>query len=171
MSDEEKTPKPIFHLGENFSSAFFGKVPDDVAGARNPAADHKLTSNFISLLTNPANRELKSEALVVIRNAGGQQFLVDLLGMKEYEKFKRELAMACWESGLDFSRYLIFFAELAANCEYPVALEAITVIDEMQDIKDALHRDKAILILDNPSFSPEKKVLFQEVVSKLRNLQ
>lgn len=167
MSEEEKAPKPVFHFGENFSSAYFGKLPDDVSGAQDPATDHKLINNFISLLTNPAQREHKAEALAVIRNAGGQQFLVDLLRLKEYEKYQKELVMACWESGLDFSQHLIFFAELAANCGYPVALEAITVIDEMLDIKDDLQRANAIEILSNPSFSSEKQVLFQEVLSKL----
>lgn len=168
MSNEEKAPKPVFHLSDNFSSAYFGKAPDNVNGQQKASEDQKLISNFISVLTDPSLREQKSEALNILRNAGAQQFLVDLIGLKEHEKYQKELVMACWESGLDFSQNLIFFAKLAANCGYPVALEAVTVIDEMHDLRDNLQCENAIEILTSPSLSSEKQSLLQEIVSRLR---
>lgn len=166
--DQGKAPEPFFHLDDNFSSAFFGKVPEKVAGDPNPVHDAKLISNFIDLLTNPEKRDLRTDALNTIRKAKAQQFLVDLIAAPEQEKHQKELVMACWESGLDFSAYLIFFAEVVQNCEYPVALEAITVIDEMHNLPDNPNREEAIEMLSSPTLSPEKQALVSEVLEKLR---
>lgn len=168
--DDSKQNEPFFHLGDNFSSAYFGKVPGEASGEKNPAADAKLISNFIDLLTNPDKRELKPDALETIRKANAQQFLVDLIAMPEQEKHRRELVMACWETGLDFSGHLIFFAELVVECEYPVALEAVTVIDEMQNLSDSADVKKAIELLSSSSLSPEKQALVSETVERLSSL-
>lgn len=169
--DKNKAAEPFFHLSENFSSAYFGKLPGEANGKANPAQDARLISNFIDLLTNPEKRDLRSEALNTIRKAKAQQFLVDLIASPEQEKHQKELVMACWECGLDFSAYLIFFAELVKNCGYSVALEAITVIDEMHDLTDIQQRTKAIEILSSPSISTEKQVLTSEILERLRNSQ
>lgn len=171
MSDEETNiPKPKYHLGDHFSSAYFGSSPSESMGVRNPDQDHKIIANFISLLTDPAHRDKKHDALVILRNNKAQQFLVDLIGMKEYKKYRRELLMACWESGLDFSAHLIFFANVVATGEYLEALEAITIIDDMQNIADPLQRNRAVEILSDPSLDPGKQPLTEETITRLRNI-
>lgn len=170
MSQEEKDPKPVFHLGENFSSAFFGKLPDQVSGAKNPSDDQKLISNFISLLTDPTKRLERLEALAILRNSNAQQFLVDLLGLKQYENHRKELLAACWESGLDFSNHLIFFVNLVVNCEYLEALEAITVIDEMHNLKDSPDKKKAIELLSSGLLPTDKQLLAQATIERLRSI-
>lgn len=172
MSQEEaKNDGPVFHLSDTFSSAFFGKVPGKVSENADPAHDAKLISNFIDLLTNPDKRELRGEALNTLRKAKAQQFLVDLIANPDLEKHQKELVMACWECGLDFSAHLIFFSQLVKNCGYPVALEAITVIDEMHDLSDNLKLEKAIETLSSPVLSPEKQALVFDVLERLRSLK
>src|SRR5687768_13884683 len=100
-NDKNKSGEPVFHLGENFSSAFFGRVPDDVRNST--AKDHALISGFVSLLADPAQRDQKTEALAILRNNNAQEFLVNLIRAEEYAKNRKELIAACWESGLDFS--------------------------------------------------------------------
>jgi hypothetical protein len=136
MSEQEKdqsVPAPVFQFTENFSSAYFGKLPDAVTGEHASANDQKLISNFIALLIDPAHRELKSDVLAILRNAKADQFLVDLIEMPNYSKHRRELIMSCWESGIDFSAHLLFFCTLIASPESKdqEVLEAITVIEEM----------------------------------------
>ncbi|MCK6640803.1 MAG: hypothetical protein L6Q81_12035 [Bacteroidia bacterium] len=136
MSEQEKdqsVPEPVFQLSENFSSAYFGKLPDAVTGEHASANDQKLISNFIALLIDPAHRDLKSDVLAILRNAKADQFLVDLLQMDQYRKVRRELIMACWESGLDFTKHSAFFCSIVASPESSneEILEAITVIEEM----------------------------------------
>jgi len=168
-NDDVNKIEPAYHFNENFSSAFFGHVPPEVSGAKNPASDAKLISNFIELLTNPEQKDLKHEALEIIRKANAQQFLVDLISMPAQHKHQRELVMACWETGLDFSNHLIFFSNLVVNCGYPVALEAITVIDEMRILSDALIVKKSTEILSSSSLSPDKQALVSETLERLSN--
>jgi len=168
---EEKVPEPVFHFSENFSTAYFGNIPPEVSGEKNPSDDAKLISNFIRLLIDPEHRLEKLEALNIIRKSNAQQFLVDLIAMPKFEKHQKEVVMACWESGLDFSNHLIFFANLVVNCEYPVALEAITVIDEMQLLTDSLLREKAIEILTTPSISTDKQQLIASTIERIRSIQ
>lgn len=170
MSQEEKAPEPVYHFSDNFSTAYFGKLPDDLTKGENPSSDQKLISNFIGLLTNPANREEKLEALNIIRNAKAQQFLVDLIAMPRYEKQQKELVMACWESGMDFSAHLIFFAGLVVNCEYPVALEAITVIDEMHALSDKRELEEAINLLSSDTLDADKQKLALQTIAHLKSL-
>ena len=169
QKDEEKNiPDPVFKHGENFSSAYFGKLSAADSGEGNSISDQKLISNFIGLLVDPNNRELKAEVLNILRNAKAQQFLVDLIDLKHYEKHRKELIMACWESGMNFSMYLIFFAELAANCEYPEAIEALTVIDEMHDFTDIRECEKAIKVLTSETLSADRQLLNLNTVTYLR---
>ncbi len=168
MSNEAaKKNEAFFHLSEDFSSAYFGAVPDKLARSKDPADDAKLINNFIDLLTNPDKKDLRPDALDIIRNSKGQQFLVDLIALPQYEKHQRELVMACWETGLDFSTHLIFFTNLVVNCGYPVALEAITVIDEMQVLTDTTKVAEALNMLSSNSLSPEKQALVSETVARL----
>lgn len=136
MSEQEKdqsVPEPVFQLTDNFSSAYFGKLPDAVTGEHASANDQKLISNFIALLIDPAHRDLKSDVLSILRTAKSDQFLVDLLSMKQYAKHRRELLMACWESGLDFTKHSEFFCTIVASPDSSneEILEAITVLEEM----------------------------------------
>jgi len=135
----------------------------------NSVSDQKLISNFIGLLVDPTNRELKAEVLNILRNAKAQQFLVDLIGLKQYEKHRKELIMACWESGMNFSKHLIFFAELGANCEYPEAIEALTVIDEMHDFTDIRECEMAVKVLSSEYLSPDRQLLNKNTVTYLRS--
>jgi hypothetical protein len=170
MSKEEsKKNEPFFSVSDNFSSAYFGKVPAGASGEKNPAEDGKLINNFIDLITNPDKRDLRSDALDVIRKSNSRQFLVDLIENDDYEKHRKELVMACWECGLDFSPYLISFTNLVVNCEYLIALEAITVIDEMYDLKDVEHIRSAIALLNSESLSSEKQALAAETIARLSN--
>lgn len=168
MSQEEKVPDPVFHFSDNFSTAYFGNIPPEVSGEKNPSDDAKLISNFIGLLTNPEHRIEKLDALNIIRQANAQQFLVDLISMPKFERHQKELVMACWESGLDFSTHLIFFTNLVVNCGYPVAMEAITVIDEMLVINDRSILDKAIILLSEASINADKQLLISDTLERLR---
>lgn len=160
MSEQEKdqsVPAPVFQLTENFSSAYFGKLPDAVTGEHASANDQKLISNFIALLIDPAHRDLKSDVLAILRNAKADQFLVDLIAMQHYAGHRRELLMACWESGIDFSAHLLFFCELIASPESKdqEVLEAITVIEEMHSqIPESQLETARLILLKVPESSP-----------------
>lgn len=130
--DETNIPEPFFHFTDNFSSAYFGEIPENLV-ANQPKNDKQLMSNIVSLITDPRNRELREDVLKLLRDNDARELLVAMLKLKEYRKHRKELLVACWESGLDFSAELLFFCELLSelNQEIEISLEIITVLEEM----------------------------------------
>jgi hypothetical protein len=133
MSDpNEKTenPNPFFHNTENFSSVYFGKIPDEILNDGKPV-DKQLMATIIALLTDSRNSELKEETLAILRNRDARSLLVMMLQLDEYSKYRQVLLATCWESGLDFSAWLNTFVEFLFDENPQHVLEAITVIEEM----------------------------------------
>jgi hypothetical protein len=131
--EDNSTPEPFFHQSENFSSAYFGEVPEHIRPAA-PGNNKQLMANIISLLSDPRNRELREDALNLLRENNAADLLVTMIGMKEYAKNRLELLTACWESGLDFSAHLVFFTSLSLEKNIPdeQLLEILTIINEMR---------------------------------------
>jgi hypothetical protein len=79
------------------------------------------------------------------------------------------MVAGCWQSGLDFSKYLRVFAGLFIQSDYKTALEAFTVIEEslvnadQQIIQDCIHylKDAECMVSDDklPLFKELRKVV------------
>jgi hypothetical protein len=94
--------------------------------------DEDKISILISLLTDPQNKDAKEEALISLKKEkAGELLLAAIAKIKEQDK-KYLLVAACWESEINFSKYLSFFILLALDPDYLVSLEAITVIQNME---------------------------------------
>lgn len=95
-------------------------------------SEDKIT-NLINLLTDPANRASRHDALNTLRSnaKAAVPMLVQAIESHKSEGKRYGLVAACWEAELNFSNYLSFFTELAVEEEYLVAIEAITVIENM----------------------------------------
>ena len=128
--EDNANPQPFYHETENFSSAYFGQVPEHLQPTEGKA-DKQLMANIVSLITDPRNREHKEDALALLRKHDARQLLVDMLDMKEYAKYRKELLETCWESGLDFSNWLPVFVNFLFDQDDEIVLEASTVISEM----------------------------------------
>jgi len=80
---------------------------------------------------------------------------------------------ACWQSGLDFSKYLPVFAKLFIDSDYLTSLEAFTVLEESfpnatdQDRMDCIRllRHSENLVTD------EKLTLLRELRKLLENIE
>lgn len=59
---------------------------------------------------------------------------VDLLitAISEAKEDKKKLVAACWEADVDCDRHLPFFTSLVLEEELPIALEALTTIENMK---------------------------------------
>ncbi len=66
-------------------------------------------------------RDMKSQAAV-------EKLFPALQNISDPER-RRELIAACWQSGLDFSRYIGTFLEIFTEADYLTALEAFSVIE------------------------------------------
>src|SRR5665213_1074281 len=88
---EENIPEPVFHETENYRTAFFGKVPDEIAQVVPKKFDQKLIATLVTQLTNPDSGEIKDEVLKVLRDGESQELLVEVMQMKEYAKHRKTL--------------------------------------------------------------------------------
>ena len=164
--DELEPQEPVFHETENFISAYFGELPEDVAKSVPRQSDKKLVDSLIVQLTDPRMRETKDEALRLLKEHNSQELLVSVIAAEEDLSKRRTLIAACWETGLDFSKHLLFFVELAVDGDYDTCLEAMTVITEnMAGPFDAAEVEKAGKLLAPVSDTKDGRTPLIEAIS------
>ena len=131
--------------------------------------DESKISALIALLTDPANKHIKEEALLTLKKEKGGNLLLLSIASPKAENVRHKLVAACWESEIDFSHYFSFFILLALDTDYLVSLEAITVISTMEgpfnndDVRAAIIKVKAA----QANITTEKKVLLNDLVDTL----
>ncbi|MGZ4118082.1 MAG: hypothetical protein ACXVPY_11395 [Bacteroidia bacterium] len=130
--------------------------------------EDKITS-LISLLTDPANKDVKEIALVTLKKEKGGDTLLLAIASPKAKNVRHLLVAACWESEINFSKYLPFFILLALDEDYLISLEAITTIENMEgpfveaDVKEAIKKVKAA----KNNITTEKAVLLNDLVVTL----
>lgn len=111
--------------------------------------DHRTTTELVSLLAD-------------IKDNAFRQILIDRIKNTTEATPKSLLLRICWESALDFSPYIDFFTELLLQENFIVALEASTVLENMQHI-EASDRKRVLQLLKQGSRSDEKQFLIDNV--------
>lgn len=102
--------------------------------------------DLIELLT-AEEREKKEVALKMLKEEKAQQFLLDAIHNADNEEHLSVLVAACWESGLDFTPYFSEFISLIVECNYMTAIEAFTVIENIEGKLDERSLGDAINLL------------------------
>ena len=97
-----------------------------------PKVNENKISNLISLLTDPANKAFKEDTLLTLKKEKAGDILLLSIASPKAKMNKHLLVAACWESEINFSKYLSFFIILALDSDDLVSLEAITVISTME---------------------------------------
>lgn len=96
------------------------------------------------LISKTSTREEKDEALIQLKENKAQGVLVNSIEQVKKIEQKAQLVAACWETGLDFENYFLNFLELTTHTDYVIALEALTVLQEMEADIDLTRLQKAI---------------------------
>ncbi|MGQ0828051.1 MAG: hypothetical protein ACT4ON_06625 [Bacteroidota bacterium] len=146
-----------------------------IVGGEEEIKSQKITGDkiaaLISLLTDPKNKDIKEEALLALKREKGGEVLLAAIASPNAEKDRHILVAACWESEINFSKYLPFFITLALSTDYLVSLEAITVIENMEGpfneaaLKDGIKKIKE----QQKNIANERVVLFNDLVNTLQN--
>lgn len=118
------------------------------------AKDHK-TTELVNLLAD-------------IKDNAFPQIVIDRIRTTTEAIPKSRLLRLCWESALDFSPYIVLFAELTLQEDFTVALEASTAIENIHRI-DEEKRKEAIRILKQGSPNEEKQFLIDNALHFLTN--
>ncbi len=115
--------------------------------------------------TDPGVRNEILQLLSEIKSQDAVPLIALSLDSNDFGDYLPAFVAACWQSGLDFSKYLRVFAGLFIQGDYKTALEAFTVIEESipnasgNDIMDCIRflRDAECMVTD------EKLPLFREL--------
>ncbi len=130
-------------------------------------------SKIIYLLTDPLNKDVKEETLILLKKQNAVDLMLRAIASAKAKNVKHILVAACWESEINFSKYLKFFIHLVLDTDYLVSLEAITAIENMEgpfnenDLKDAIKQ----LRKEQKNITSEKLALINDLIVVLENLQ
>jgi hypothetical protein len=150
---------------KEYATTIIGETED----IRFPVTNEDKISSLISLLTDPANKEIKEEALITLKKEKGGETLLLAIASPKANTVRNILVAACWESEINFSKYLPFFILLALDENYLISLEAITTIECMEgpynekDITEAIKKVKAI----KKEITTERQVLLNDLILTL----
>jgi hypothetical protein len=123
LDDEPIDPKKFFDEKE-YSTLIVGR--DGFNKKQNDTADLIET-----LLGKDVTRKESEEIFTKLKELNAQALLVKALQETKVEKSKAKLCAACWESGLDFTSYFLYFVELACDNDFSLAMEALTVVENI----------------------------------------
>lgn len=130
--------------------------------------ESKITT-LISLLTDAGNKEIKEEVLLTLKKEKGSELLLAAIASPKSDNCKHQLVAACWESEINFSKYLPFFVLLALNDDYLISLEAVTTIENMEGPFDEKHLTEGIKKIKEKqkTLTSEKAVILNDLALTL----
>ena len=82
-----------------------------------------------------------------IKSTSSAQSIMDILLNEEYNKIHLSLLTTIWNSKVDYSEYLVDFVSLAVKHDFMVALECLTIIENMEGPFEEHHILDAEIIL------------------------
>jgi hypothetical protein len=170
-NDNTENPANWFsHLSDNFSSIYFGKPPEHLQDEAQKALSAAQLSNVVKLLVDPKNKEIRIEVLDLLKRNDARDLLVQLIEDKANRKYRKDLITACWESGLDFSAYLVNFTRFIPAGDLAECIEIATVIDEMHGPFDAAQLSESMRIL-NAESTTDKALILEPAIFRLQAAQ
>jgi hypothetical protein len=144
------------------------KSDDDIL---NEDGEDKKAKSLVELLTLPENKDFKEEALLTLKKENAGDLLIEVV--KKNKKNRAVLIAACWESEINFSKYLSFFIPYALDDDYFISLEAITVIGTMEGPFDNDEIVKAIedVKAKQKQMNSERVVLYKDLIDTLQSFK
>lgn len=94
-----------------------------------------IISHVLQLLLLQKSEEVKLSVIQFLNDIKDKNCitsLVDIILDKKYKNHLDKIVSSCWQSGLDYSKFLSVFTDLIINESYAVAIESFTVIENME---------------------------------------
>jgi len=141
LDDENPDPKKFFDEKEYntliVNREGFSKKENDIA-------------DLIETLTSKdVTRAETEEIFSKLKSLNAAKMLVDEIAKAKHGENKAKLCAACWESGLDFTEHFLFFTELACSNDFNIAMEALTVVENIEGTISEEILTKALEIAQN----------------------
>jgi hypothetical protein len=164
---EKKEDLKKYFNPDEYVTKIIGKEDEEPTEAE----DTKI-NDLIALITDREHKALKEQALITLKKEKGEQLLLLAIANPAAKEKRHQLVAACWESEINFSRYLSFFIILALDDDYLVSLEAITVISTMEGPFNRDHLIDGIKKIKTAKsgIASERAVLLNDLIITLEDL-
>ncbi len=97
-----------------------------------------------TLLAKDTIRKDAEEIFLKLKTLKASKLLIDTITAAKTTRDKAKLCAACWESGLDFTENFLFFTELTCNDDFALAMEALTVVENVEGVISESELTKAL---------------------------
>jgi hypothetical protein len=87
----------------------------------------------IKLLAENEDEEIRKQLVAFLNDLKDNSAIpaiMEAIDNEKYHHIREVLVSSCWQSGLNYGKYLADFVNLILTSDYPTAVEAFTVIEE-----------------------------------------
>lgn len=161
-------------LTENLHSKEPSKVLKAIDALRHSGCGKDIPE-IIELLHRTKSEEVKEAVAGLLKDLKDKEGVPYIMEAIRNRKYKNELEIivgSCWQSGLDYSQYIRDFISLVIRENYVVALEAMTVVENLScplPVKDSEEYIGQLKSAIN-SKDREKNFLYLEMVKILESI-
>jgi hypothetical protein len=138
LDDDAFDPKKLFNE-EEYSTLIIDR------GGFNKKQNTE--ADLLEALLEPTITRAESEEIFSkLKETNAQPLMVNGIKFAQRMEEKTILTAACWECGLDFSKDILFFVELACDNDFKLAMDALTVVENCEGVIDEPTLTKALEI-------------------------
>ena len=90
--------------------------------------------DFLFECLSNKNSDIAKESfniLVNIKVKAANKIIIEKIKLEKNKEILNQIISICWQSGLDFSDYLLLFFNIVINEDLPIAIEAMSVIENI----------------------------------------
>ena len=156
LDDDAFDPEKLFNE-EEYSTLIINREGFD--------KKQNTTADLLEALLDKDISRPESEAIFLkLKEMNAQALLVNAIRSAQRTNEKAILAAACWESGLDFTKDILFFVELACSEDFRLAMEALTVVEQCDGPVDAAVISRAMSIAGKATGNAELITDLKEII-------
>jgi len=108
-----------------------------------------------------------------LKNPGAEKNMMEIIKDKKNEKIKARLLNSFWNSSLDYTAYFSDFVEFAVHGNYMIALECLTILENLKgpfEEKQLLDSQLSLKVhIENKGKNDEKAPLISEIAVFIKN--
>lgn len=156
----------------DLQSGNFGKITSALTQLEEDGSIAVLPT-IIELLNSTVDDDITKRAyklLCELKQTTSVPIIIEAIMNKEYASIQEMLLRACWENGLDYSKYLPTFVDIVIHGNFMNAFEAFTVIENMEQAISEDIANEMTSILSNAvnSVEPEKESLIIDLIQQFK---
>jgi hypothetical protein len=131
--------------------------------------ENQVADLVMQLLDKEVTREEAEAVFSRLKELNATQLLLQGISEAKRPSEKAKLVAACWETGLDFSKELLFFTELLCQPDFELAVEAITVAENTENLSPEQIDTALQLLQTSKEGSSELKNALKEHLNLIKN--